>query len=295
MSLPAVVTKNVIRQGLKFKKQSPHIFFATGIVGAVASTVMACRATLKLSSTLDDIHNDVKNVKAKKQLIHHDSKIIDAPNYSEAQADRDILVVYTKASLQIVKLYGPSVIVGVASIGLLTKSHVELSKRNTALMAAYAAVQEAYDNYRERVRKQLGDERELELYHAVETEIVKGEKKEIKSADPSRWSPYARMFDEYNKNWQQDPELNRLFITCQQNYLNQILRTRGHLFLNEVYDAFGFERSRAGAVVGWVIGDEGDNYIDFGLSEAYNARFFNGVEPSIILDFNVDGVIYDKI
>jgi hypothetical protein len=89
--------------------------------------------------------------------------------------------------------------------------------------------------------------------------------------------------------------MNRLFVTCQQNYLNHVLQVRGHVFLNEAYDALGLERSTAGAVVGWVMGDNGDNYIDFGIFEAQNARFVNGSERSILLDFNVDGVIYDKI
>ena len=59
----------------------------------------------------------------------------------------------------------------------------------------------------------------------------------------------------------------------------------------------GIPRSQAGAVVGWVLG-EGDDYIDFGMFDGNNMAtrdFVNGYERSILLDFNVDGVIYDLI
>jgi hypothetical protein len=173
-----------------------------------------------------------------------------------------------------------------------------MTKRNSALMAAYAGLQKAYDDYRERVRDQLGEERELEIYHAGKTDIIKNEldkNEEIKTVDPNKWSPYAKMFDEGSKHWEKDPEINRLFVQCQQNYANNLLKARGHLFLNEVYDMLDVERTKAGSVVGWVISKDGDNFVDFGMYEAYNARFINGWERSIILDFNVDGVIYDKI
>lgn len=108
-------------------------------------------------------------------------------------------------------------------------------------------------------------------------------------------SPYARFFDEASANWVKDPEINHIFVQCQQNFANNLLIARGHLFLNEVYDMLGIDRSSAGQVVGWVISGDGDNFVDFGMFEAHSARFVNGYERSILLDFNVDGVVVDKI
>ena len=292
MSLPVALTRTLSRNLLTLKKQSPHIFFAAGVVGSVTSTVLACRATLKLSSTLDDIQTDLKNVKALESNISHSTETLDA-KYTEAKHKQDIYYVYTKAGMQITRLYAPAVIVGVASITALTGAHIQLSRRNASLMAAYAVLQKAYDDYRERVQELIGEDAELDIYHAAETETV--EKEDGKVVDPNKWSPYARFFDEYSVNWEKDPELNKLFVQCQQNYANNLLRARGHIFLNEVYDMLGLDRSKAGAVVGWVIGEEGDNFIDFGIYEAYNTRFVTGSERSCLLDFNVDGVIYDKI
>lgn len=284
------ITRAFHRKVLVAKKNSPHIFFAAGIVGSVASTVLACRATLRLNETMDEISKDINDVKNM-----HTIEDIDpfSNRYPIEYQSRDLAYVYAKSSLKLAKLYAPSAALGVFSIGLLTGSHVQLTKRNTAVMAAYAAVQKAYDDYRERVQEILGEEKELEVYHAASVE--KGNKQDARLADPNKWSPYAKFFDEASPYWNRDAELNRLFIQCQQNYANNRLIARGHLLLNDVYEMLGLEHTQAGCVVGWIISENGDNYIDFGIFDAYNSRFINGVEPSVILDFNVDGVIYDKI
>lgn len=274
--IPVAISQAVGRKILELKKESPHIFFVGGIIGTVASTVLACRATLKLSEKLDVIQSDLN---AAKELKDEDPK--------------DSVYIYARAGLEITKLYAPAIIVGAASIAALTGSHIQLTRRNAALMAAYGVLQQAFDDYRERVREELGEDKELEVYRAIRDEKVG--KEVIKVVDPNKWSAYARFFDEGSPFWRKDPELNFLFVRCQQQYANDLLRARGHVFLNEVYDALGIDRCKAGAVVGWVIGASGDNYVSFNIYEAYQAQFVNGWERSILLDFNVDGVIYDKI
>lgn len=267
------------RQILIVKKNSPHISFGVGLVGVIAGTALACKATLKLTGNYSQFKDEINDVKT----------------YSpEEDRNRDLAHVYAKNAAILAKAYGPSALVMGLSISALTGSHVTMTKRNKAITAAYVTLQKAYDEYRIRVREKYGEEEELNIYHAIQEENKKT-KEVIKLADPNKFSPYARFFDEASTEWTKDPEMNRLFVTCQQNYLNHVLQVRGHVFLNEAYDALGLERSTAGAVVGWVMGDNGDNYIDFGIFEAQNARFVNGSERSILLDFNVDGVIYDKI
>jgi hypothetical protein len=296
--VPASVVGKLSRQLLIAKKNSPHIFFAAGIAGTVASTVLACRATLKLSATLDEIQKDIQVLKPQVNKSNHPELTTEVVTDEVVAEHVKTLYVYGRASLRIVKLYGPSVLIGAASIGLLTNSHITLVRRNSALMAAYAAVEKAYSDYRDRVRAEIGADKELEIYHATKTEIAKdaeGNEFLVKVADPNKYSPYAKFFDEYSRHWERDPEYNRIFVQCQQNYFNHRLRAYGHVFLNEVYDGLGIERSRAGSVVGWLLDGDGDGYIDFGIFEAFNSRFVNGSEQSILLDFNVDGIIYDKI
>lgn len=279
--VPKPVVKAAFRTGLVLKKQSPNILFGAGVVGTVTSTVMACKATLKLSDELPKMKQALENAKQ------------DTEGLSESDQKKAIAAVYGMNTAKVVRYYAPSALLGVVSIGALTGSHVVLTKRNASLTAAYAAVAKAYEDYRARVREEHGEEKEIHTYHGVEN---KGTKKEPQlHVDPNKWSPYARFFDESSTEFQKNADMNRLFIMTQQNYCNNILQSRGHLFLNEVYEWLGFEHTREGSVVGWVLGPEGDNYVDFGIFEVTNARAVNGYEPVFLLDFNVDGVIFDKI
>ena len=280
-------TKVAGRTGLKLQKHSPEILMAVG-------TVMACRATRKLDNVIDE---------------QHDEKIYVEDLYSEGEIDhkeyqKNLTKVYVKTGLRIAKLYGPAVTLQIASIGCILGSHGIMKKRNVALMAAYKAVEQSFNDYRQRVIEEFGEEKDYDLKHGIQHEKVKvdedGKKvtKTLNKADPNTISQYARFFDAASKEWQGIPEYDLMFLKSQQNYMNDLLRARGHVFLNEVYDALGLERSRAGAVVGWILTKDGDNYVDFGIFDGDRPRtraFVNGTEENILLDFNVDGVIYDLI
>ena len=287
-------TKVAGRTGLKLQKHSPEILMAAGITGIIVSTVMACRATRKLDYVIDE---------------KHEEKIYVEDLYSEGEIDhkeyqKNLTKVYVKTGLRIAKLYGPAVTLQIASIGCILGSHGIMKKRNVALMAAYKAVEQSFNDYRQRVIEEFGEEKDYDLKHGIQHEKVKvdedGKKvtKILNKADPNTISQYARFFDAASKEWQGIPEYDLMFLKSQQNYMNDLLHARGHVFLNEVYDALGLERSRAGAVVGWILTKDGDNYVDFGIFDGDRPRtraFVNGTEENILLDFNVDGVIYDLI
>jgi len=278
-----VITQPIFRSALLMQKHAPTVAFVGGMVGVVTSTVLACRATLKLSEELPTMQDELDDVRALNANGEH---------------RKDVAHIYVKNTMIVVQLYAPAVIIGMASVTALTGSHVALSRRNAGLTAGYAALSTAYDEYRDRVRGELGEEREKDIYRGIQTKVIKdenGKDKEIKVADPNGLSPYSVFFDERSSEWSPNAEMNRLFIQCQQDYHNHILRARGHVFLNEVYVALGLPHTSAGSVVGWVIGEKGDNYIDFGMFDVSNSLFINGQAHTALLDFNVDGVIYDKI
>lgn len=111
-------------------------------------------------------------------------------------------------------------------------------------------------------------------------------------------SLYACWFNEKCVAWTKDPERNFQFLRLQQNYANELLKARGYLFLNDVYDMLGIPRTKAGQVVGWVYDQDnpiGDDFVNFGFYDHHNEDFINGYENSILLDFNVDGMILDRI
>lgn len=111
-------------------------------------------------------------------------------------------------------------------------------------------------------------------------------------------SKYAKVFDDRCVGWTKDPRYNMLFLLAQQIYCNEELKSKGHLFLNQVYDVLGIPRTKAGAIVGWVYDEKnphGDNFVDFGLIYECNTDFINGYKNTAILDFNVDGNILNLI
>lgn len=113
---------------------------------------------------------------------------------------------------------------------------------------------------------------------------------------PDGLSIYARLFDSKNLEWKDNPEYNLTYLEMQEKWFNHHLKAMGHVFLNEVYDNLGFDRTSNGAIVGWMVNPkESDGYINFGLFNVRNNAFINGIELNVWLDFNVDGVIYDKL
>lgn len=290
------ITRAVGNTVLSAKRNSPHIYFAGGIGGILVSHFLVARATLKLEPVLDDIRDDLASVKRSDITLHGDDRPVATP---EVERGRELTRVYLNSALKLGKLYGPAFIVGSVSIAALSKSHIEMNRRNAALAAAYTGIAQMFDEYRERVRQEVGDDKEQDIYLGVQEHVIEedGKRKKV-AAIEGLPSPYARMFDSYSHRWEPDPEKMRYFLQMQQNYWNQRLQTYGHVFLNEVYDSLGLERTPEGAIMGWKIASEtGDGFIDFGLYEAHEgAKFLNAKDWCALLDFNVDRTpMYNKI
>lgn len=287
--IPTTVTRSIGAQKLNLQAKSPGIMFVGGLASILTGTVLACRATLKVHPTLDKFKEDVEQIKEAQESTDykHDTR-------------KDMAVVYAINTGSLLKLYGPALVFTATGITLLTKSHTTLASRNASLAAAYTVVSEAFDAYRTRVRDEVGVDKETDLYYGRKLVVSNDDDNsapvEGYAVDVNGSSPYACFFDESSTSFQKNPELNRLFIQCQQNYANDRLTAYGHVFLNEVLDWLGLPRTSAGAVVGWIKNsDRGDNYIDFNMFAAKNEDFLYGVEPRILLDFNVDGMMYDQI
>ena len=288
------------------KKHSPEILAGVGVVGVVASTVLACKATMKVNDILTDAKEQIDKVNSVKNNPAY------ADRYSEEDAKKDLSVVYVQKGVEIVKVYLPAFALGTVSIGCLLSSNNILRKRNAALGAAYATLDKSYKAYRNRVVERFGSEVEKEIRYNIRAEEIEHTtideegnevvvKEEVKTMDPNLYSDYAKFFDESNVNWNRNPEYNLMFLKSQQQYANDLLKSRGRLFLNEVYDMLGMERTKAGQVVGWVYDEAnpiGDNFVDFGIYDMSKERvraFVNGYEPNILLDFNVDGNVWDAM
>lgn len=311
------VTRGLNRFGLKVKKYSPEMLLVGGIVSGVAATVMACKATTKLNPVLEKTRENVEMVRQGIEngecMAEVDGEIVAVP-YSEEEGKKDMAVYYAKGGLEVAKLYGPAVLLGAVSLTCILTSNGIMRKRNLAITAAYMAEHTNFKEYRSRVIERFGKELDRELKYNIKAKEIEEvtvdeegnevtEKKTVEVADRRciDYSPYAVVFECGNPNWTDVAEDNKFFLVQQQRYANDLLKTRGHLFLNEVYDMIGANRTKAGAQVGWIYDKTipyGDNYVDFGIFDVYNEKacdFVNGIEKAIILDFNVDGVILDYI
>ena len=289
---------------LKAIKHSPEILAGVGVVGVVGSLVMACKATTKLSDVLEESKEQLDKIKEVAADPAYEEK------YSQDDAKKDTTITYVQTAMKVTKLYAPSVILCASSLGCLLASNNILKKRNAALSAAYMTVDKSFKEYRKRVADRFGEEVEKEIrYNIKAEEITKVDENgnEVTETvkimdgtdDPNSYSDYARFFDESCAAWQNDAEYNLTFLKAQQQYANDLLKAKGRLFLNEVYRMLGIDETKAGQVVGWVYNPDnptGDNFVDFGIYNMQRERvraFVNGYEPNILLDFNVDGVIWN--
>ena len=298
-------SRTFCKAGLKLKKHSPEILVVGGVVGLVTSGVMACKATTKLSTILDDSKEQIElfdKVAANTEKENEE--------YTVEDAEKDKKIVKVQTAVKVAKLYAPAVAIGMVSIGAIFASNNIMRKRNVALGAAYATVDRAFKDYRNRVVDRFGEELDKELRYNLKTKEVKETvedengkkktvKKNIKYMDSPMPSEFAVIYDDGCAGWTKDPEDNKFFLIQQQRYANERLKRRGYLSLNEVYELLGFPSTKAGQVVGWLYdckdpNYKGDNFVDFGLYNVDyepNRDFVNGYERNIILDFNVAPII----
>lgn len=297
------VSRKVAGQVLLARKHSPTILFGVGIVSMLGSTVLACNATLKLEGVLDQIERDKDHIVDVKEGIDS-GRTKTTATYSDDEVEEDLRLTRIQGIVKVGKLYAPAVGLGIVGIICLTKSHRILEERNVALTAAYVAVDRAFSAYRARVVDRFGEDLDRELrYDFQEVDVIDEETGKVSTGyqaadgDPMQ---YARWFDSESTTCWNPPHLeeyNWLFLRQQQNWANDMLHSRGHLFLNEVYGMLGLPHTTAGQIVGWVYkrdNEDGDNVVDFRCWDQQDAplNFNNGREGAILLDFNVDGPVY---
>lgn len=294
------------RTNLYLRKHSPEILLGAGLVGMVATVVMASKATLRAGNVLAE-HDT--------QLDMVDRALTEKPeSYSNEDAMKDRVTIHVQTGLKFAKLYGPALGVGVLSVAAILASHGVMANRQVALVAAYNLLNEGFKNYRQRVVEELGEEKDRQYHLGLreETYTIKETDPEGKTTKTKKTtlvatgnmpSIYARCFDNSNPMFRADRLLNRAFLTAQERYINDLLILRGYVFLNEAYERLGFPHTSEGQLVGWVLRspeqmkeEKRDGYVSFGLEDSNaNREFMRGENDAIWLDFNVDGIVYNLI
>lgn len=293
--------KTFNRIGLKAAKHSPEILVGVGIVGFVGTVVLASKETLYLEEIVQEHEKTMENIN---EAVQDEKR----PDYTEDEASHDKFVQTVRTVKRVGRLYAPAFALGLFSAACIIGAHHILLRRQAALSAAYVGMKSAYDSYRERVKEELGEAKEQELYLGIRDKVEQLEKngkvKEVvtKTLDtPNPYSPYARVFQEGNKWWVRDRAANVRTLRMIQAHANDVLQLHGHIFLNEVYDMLGLDRTPEGQMVGWVLGN-GDDCVDFGVFDQADGEggFLKPLwdweqERRVTLDFNVDGEVWQLI
>ena len=302
------------------ERNKPEILMGIGLAASVASSIFAYRAAKKVekAKNIIDIGEEaIEEVKEGKDEVFGPNGF---DNEEQEQKMRNKFKnLYKK---EMVRAFAPTVLFEIGAIGCLVYSQKVLRERNAGLGGALALSAQTFASYRERVKEKIGVEAEENLYYGRQEKTIevvdeKGKKKKEKVVvtNPNNsFSPYGRVFDETSTQWTPDPEYNKMFLKSQQEYCNTVLRTKGYLYLNDVYKALGFKETKEGQVAGWIYNEKspnGDNYVDFGMYDinidgSHDDRtndtiaeeriaFINGITPRTFLDFNVDGNIWEKV
>lgn len=289
---------------IKLRKHSPELLIAAGVVGTVVSTVLACKATTKLSTILDESKGNIETI----HKCENDKEMEE--RYSQEDAKKDLAIVYIQTGVKIAKLYAPAVVLGTISIAGIVASNNILRKRNVTLAAAYATVDKSFKEYRSRVVERFGDDVDKELRYNIKAkkieEMIKdpesGKEKKSKTtvnvAAPTV-DDYARFFDKTCRHYEENMNYNLMLLRSQQQLANDKLVADGFLFLSDVYDMLGITRTKMSQSVGWIYkpdgNSNGDNFVDFGVMVVKRETEDGGYEDAILMNFNVDGPILDLI
>ena len=296
----------LVKTKLGIKKHSPEILIVTGIGTGIVAAIIACKQTIKANDIIAVARENLQHIENAKELAANNEV-----EYTEEDKQADRETIGKQITIGMVKTYALPVGLGILSITCILAGHHILKKRNVALAAAYSALSTDFMNYRKRVVNKYGKDVDFMLKNGLEKQIVanqvidpetgevKETKEEVLTYEGGKLSQYARIFDEVGSTqWTPSADHNRAFLLMEQNYFNERIRTRGYIFLNEVYERLGFRPTKAGSVVGWVYQNADYEGIDFGIFTAHTqkaAEFLEGTEPSIILDFNVQGDILSLV
>lgn len=287
------------------KKHSPEILTGVGVVAGVAATGFAIYGTFKMDDVLEKHEANMKKIEKAKWVAENDpDKDI---SYTEEDIKRDTIMVYSKTVMGVIGVYMPTIVCTVVSTVSILSAHNILSKRNAAIMSAFAVVSEKFKDYRGRVIEEFGEAKDQEFYRGLKEVKSKNEKgKTVTKREPieDEAQGYSRYFDEFSPFWDDhNPGMNVAMLRSHIQTANYKLQRDGHLLLNDVYRMFGLEDTPEGCVVGWILDkDHPSTTVDFGVYggatddpwDFESDRPWDG-EIGILLTFNPTGIIYDKI
>ena len=311
--LPAPIARGIGKTALALTKSSPILFAIGGAVLTVGAVIEASRRTPAFLEELEEYNKALEQQKQFKEDVES-GKIVPKKPYDKKEQLQDRLSIYAKVVAAGVKHYGRAMLMIGGSFVCYGMALKILNGWFAGASAALAATKEELSHLEENVEKEYGAEVLQKLKGPNQSDMIieghvdeNGETVVDNVVTTKSYDAYSRLFDEYNcpANWTKSPKRNFDFIKGIESWANLVLRTRGFIFLNEVYQALGFEwdkLSQAGQLVGWRYYDDpkeallhrAANHVLFSINDASRTKtaeelaFIEGKERSVWLGFNVD-------
>lgn len=315
MNIKQTLTNIGAKLIFKGKKYAPEGLVLGGIITGGIATYMMCKQTLNVEEiidetkeTLDKVHEQEEKLANGEEPKYKDKKTEEIVPYTAEVAKRDKTIAYLQCGAKMVKNYAPAMGLYILSIVMILGGFKIIKGRYVTAMGVLSATQTAFKDYRNKIAEKYGKSIDLEtllgVEHTEETEesvdengnmTIKEKEKHTATRTRVDDSDFTRLFDELNaKTFKMDAIANYTWLSQAEKWATQRLRDRGHLFLNEVYDILGMEHTSTGAICGWRINGDGDDFVSFGIDNI--PREWDWYEePNFWLNFNCEGVIYDKI
>lgn len=272
------------------KRNAPELLLGLGLVTGTASIVLTGKASVKAKALTDGVQNK------KLQL----SGQFEVDCLTEEEFKNELRSVYIKYALDLAKEYAVPVSLYAATVASVFASYKIQKNRQIALSTALAACTTAYTTLLGKLK--MGAEHGLTAKEVIDgCEVIQngvdenGEPIYEKSqGEPVNDSLYKVRFDNYSTCWEKDKFQNESTLRSEECWANDRLRLQGYLFLNDVYDRLGLPRTKAGQIVGWIKGSNGDGFVDFGIVDAETYADVRFDYNAFDLEFNVDGDILTK-
>lgn len=288
------------RTRLSVRRRSPEIFTFGGILIGAIGTVAACRATIKAVPVIEEHKENTDKIRTE---------------YGEGTNTTELGRELTKEWLHtigdLIVLYTPSFALGSLSAASILAGNNILRKRNIALAAAYTALDSSFSGYRKRVSDRYGDDTEHEIYYGLDRETMEetitNENRVTYTVETDRVTAdglpnaYARWFTYgESKAAEHNDDYNDMFLENQEAAVNIQFKARQFLFLNDVYELLGYDKTVEGQSVGWVYDryddGNGSRFISFGKQRVWRK---DSTEPDggkwvWMLVFNVEGPIFER-
>jgi hypothetical protein len=281
-------------------KHAPEILVGVGLVGGAATTVFACKATLKVDDILDETQEEYGRIDSALDTVSNDV-------YSIEDADNDMKTAHKVMVGRIIHTYIPVAAMGAASGVCILCGFNILRMRNMALVAAYTALDGGFKAYRRRVVDELGEEadehfRTGAVTKKIEKEIIDENTGEVKNKKvKSEVIESGVQLIDYTINFcreahhirdRKDIMSSLNFIINVENSVNLTLKAYKYVTLNEVRKCLGIPDKSYGQLDGWCYDGTGDDIIKLNPKVVYDEELGH---DTIILDPNVDGLMFNKI